>query len=72
MFTRVPDHYEEFGSVHRKKRKEMKTKKTETVADEVKNFMHEKPTLGNCTEDFTVGFFLDFTVKNYNVENSLT
>lgn len=44
MFTRVRDHFENFGSVHRRKPQAMMTKRTEAAVDEVKNFLQENPT----------------------------
>lgn len=44
MFTRVRNHFEDFGSVHRIKPVAMKTKRTEVAVDEVKTFLQEDPT----------------------------
>ena len=67
MFTRIRDHFENFGSVHVIKRKEMKTKRTEATVDEVKKILAREPYLF-CQESCTG----DFAGKNDYVEKSQT
>ena len=44
QFTGVLDHFNETGSIHKKKRIKTKPKRTETVIQEVKSFFEETPS----------------------------